>query len=268
MHKLKRNRPPLKWAGGKYQILDRIDEHLPEGNRLIEPFVGSGAVFLNSDYKRFVLNDINADLINFYKTLKRDGENFICFAKKLFNAKNNTEKVYYRLRDDFNDTKDIIYKSASFLYINKHGYNGLIRYNGSGSLNVPIGRYKKPYFPEKEMRYFLQKAKRASFSCKDFEYVMRKAKQGDVIYCDPPYAPLSHTANFTAYSKEGFGPDEQRRLAMLAKELSNKGITVLISNHHTNFTREVYKGAKNTPSQYADSSVVTEQNVNWHQSYW
>lgn len=244
MNKSKRNRPPLKWAGGKYQILDRIAEQLPKGDRLIEPFVGSGTVFLNSDYKRFVLNDINADLINFYKILKREGEDFICFAKKYFNTKNNTEESYYRLRDEFNKTEDITYKSALFLYINKHGYNGLIRYNASGGFNVPFGRRKKSHFPEKEMHYFLQKAKRASFSCKDFEHPMKKAKQGDVIYCDPPYVPLSSTANFTAYSTEGFGPDEQRRLALLAKELSNKGIAVIISNHCTDFTRSIYKDAK------------------------
>ena len=237
-------RPPFKWAGGKYQILDDIQSFLPSGKRLIEPFVGSGVVFLNTEFDRYTLNDKNKDLITFYKILKKEKGDFIDYCRDFFNAKNNISEKYYEFRDQFNLTHDILLKSALFLYLNKHGYNGLCRYNSSGNLNVPFGSYKKPYFPEKEMRYFLKKCERASIQSKDFESVMRTAKKGDVVYCDPPYVPLSQTSNFTAYSAGGFGQDEQRRLAKVAQEISEEGIPVLISNHSTSFTKSLYNKAK------------------------
>lgn len=239
-----RIRSSLKWAGSKYQILSRIQEQLPPGQRLIEPFVGSGAVFLNTDYPRFVLNDTNADLIAYYRTLKTEGEAFIQYARQLFTPKGNTEAAYYRLRDEFNRSGEGIHKAALFLYLNKHGYNGLCRYNASGKHNVPFGRYKRPYYPEPEMRVFLRKAEKASFRNEDFSCVMRAARPGDVVYCDPPYVPLSRTANFTAYSAGGFDTEQQMLLAALAEELAGRGITVVISNHHTEFTADAYKNAR------------------------
>ena len=239
----KKIRPPLKWAGSKHQILEPIKKKLPPGNRLIEPFVGSGVVFLNSNYERYTLNDKNKDLIFLYKTIKKDGLKFINYCRTLFTEENNTEDKYYAFRDEFNSTKDEFKKSALFLYINKHGYNGLCRYNASGKMNVPFGRYKKPYFPEMEMSLFWKKIKRAALKCMDFESVMKTARPGDVIYCDPPYIPLSNTSNFTAYNAGGFDKNEQIRLAFAAQTLANNGVPVLISNHSTPFTKKIYKNA-------------------------
>ena len=240
----KKVRPPLKWAGGKYRLLDAIREKLPDGNRLIEPFVGSGVVFINANYKRFLINDINKDLISFYKILKREEKRFVQYTKNLFNEKNNSEEFFYSCRDEFNSTTDEFRKAALFLYINKHGYNGLIRYNASGLLNVPFGRYKKPYHPEKELFFLAEKLKKATIQNKDFEKVMRSAAPGDVIYCDPPYVPLSSTANFTAYSAGGFGEKEQLRLAHLACELTKNDVHVVISNHFTPLTENIYREAE------------------------
>ena len=239
-------KPVLKWAGSKYKIIDKIKAVLPEGERLIEPFVGSGAVFLNTDYREYLLADINSDLINFYNILKEGGENFIEYCSAFFIPKNNSEKEYYRLREKFNSSNDIYERSALFLYLNRHGYNGLCRYNRSGEFNVPFGRYKKPYFPEKEMIYFIQKCRRSKveFVVKDFRETMKEAKNGDVIYCDPPYVPLSATANFSDYASEGFGLQEQKELADLAKQLRRKGIPVVISNHDTEFTMQEYEEAR------------------------
>lgn len=239
----KKIRPPLKWAGGKYQLLEDIKNMLPPGNRLIEPFVGSGIVFLNSNYRRYVLNDINKDLMTFYKVLKKDGLKFINYCRKLFIPKNNTPEEYYDLREEFNTVKDEFRKSALFLYINKHGYNGLCRYNSKGNINVPFGRYKTPYFPEKELYLFWVKSKRATLKVKDFEIIMREALPGDVIYCDPPYVALSNTSNFTAYSAGGFDKDKQIRLALAAQEVADRGIPVLISNHSTPYTKKIYQNA-------------------------
>ncbi len=238
-------RPPLKWAGSKFQILAEVKRRLPKkATRLVEPFVGSGAVFLNTDYDEYLLNDANRDLINFYLALKEYREEFINYSRQLFIPENNNAASYYLFREIFNKTSDVYLKSALFLYINKHGYNGLCRYNASGGLNVPFGRYKKPYFPEKEMVYFLKRAERAVFTHNDFSETFRQAQSHDVFYCDPPYVTLSGTANFTAYSAGGFGMDEQRKLAELAEKAANQGVPVVISNHYTKFTREVYQNAR------------------------
>lgn len=237
-------RPFLKWAGNKFRIIDEIHKMLPaEGNRLIEPFAGSAAVFLNTNYERYLISDCNPDLINLYNTLKKEGTDFIKYCKRLFTDKNNTSEKYYYFREQFNRTTDIRKRSALFVYLNRHGYNGLCRYNAKGGFNVPFGRYKRPYFPQKEMEFFYKKSRLATFKIASFETVISNAKKGDVIYCDPPYVPLSESANFTSYSAGGFSKDQQIELVNKAKAAANKGLSVLISNHRTNFTDEIYRNA-------------------------
>ncbi len=242
-------RPFLKWPGGKYRIVHEIKKRLPPGERLVEPFVGSGAVFLNTDYPAYWLNDNNADLINLYRTLKSEGEEFIRYCRSFFVPENNTAERYYELRETFNATKDVVLKSALLVYLNRHGYNGLVRYNAHGGYNVPFGQYKRPYFPEDEMRYFYQRAQAAEFTVADFTEVMTAARPGDVFYCDPPYVPLSDTANFTTYSAGGFSIEQQKELARFAVKLARAGIPVLISNHDTEFIQQAYQKAQITRLQ-------------------
>lgn len=238
-------RPFLKWAGGKTRLVDRIKEKLAaNGTRLIEPFAGSCALSLNCDrYERYWLNDVNKDLINLYLALRDNGNDFIDYCRSFFTAENNTSERYYEFREIFNSTTDVAERSAIFLYLNRHGFNGLCRYNNSGGFNVPFGKYKAPYFPQNEMEHFSRKFAAARFTCLDFRAVMREAEVGDVVYCDPPYVPISDTASFTDYSTGGFGLDDQRRLAEYARELSERGVVVIISNHHNSFTSEIYRGA-------------------------
>ena len=242
------SRPFLKWAGSKYQILDTIFSKLPEGNRLIEPFTGSGAVFLNSKFSRYLVNDINVDLVNLYKSIQLHGERFITDAQKYFTDKNNNEKTYYKFRERFNSLNDIYEKSCLFLYLNRHGYNGLVRYNSQGRYNVPFGRYKKPYFPFKELVFFYTKSKKITFTSLDFKKIMSRARRGNIVYADPPYIPLNSTSNFTSYSANTFGVKEQKELAYEAMKLSKRGVAVLISNHDTPFAREIYREAKSISS--------------------
>ena len=238
-------RPFLKWAGNKFRIIDKIQEMLPkEGKRLIEPFAGSAAVFLNTNYERYLISDTNPDLINLFNSLKNEGDEFIKYCQRYFTKNNNTPEKYYAYREQFNKTTDIRKRGALFIYLNRHGYNGLCRYNSKGGFNVPFGRYKKPYFPEKEMLAFHHKAKRATFKISGFENIMTKAKKGDVIYCDPPYVPLSASANFTTYSSGGFIMEQQQQLSNLAETLAQRGIPVLISNHKTKDTEIFYQGAE------------------------
>jgi len=237
-------KPFLKWAGNKYGIIDRVKAVLPAGGRLIEPFAGSSAVFLNTNFSDAILNDINTDLIELYRYLKQDSERFINYCRTFFVPETNNQETYYQFRSIFNTTGDARLKAALFLYFNRHGYNGLCRYNNKGSFNVPFGKYTKPYFPEQEMRAFHQKIQSATLLNQDFVSVMQLAQPGDVIYCDPPYVPLTETANFTGYASGGFGQREQQQLADLAKQLSRKGVNVVISNHNTTFTQTAYESAK------------------------
>ncbi|WP_026376905.1 Dam family site-specific DNA-(adenine-N6)-methyltransferase [Aestuariibacter salexigens] len=246
----KKKRAFLKWAGGKYSLVSEINEQLPSANKLIEPFVGAGSVFLNTSYKQYLLNDINPDLINLYNTLKHNTEQFISDAQQLFCAANNQRERYEALRKEFNQSQDSYSRSVLFLYLNRHGYNGLCRYNASGYFNVPFGRYRAPYFPRDELYFFAEKAQRAEFTCLPFQKVFSKARQNAVIYCDPPYAPISDTAHFTHYAKGGFSAQDQIELARLAMRAGHKrNIPVLISNHDTPFTREIYRHARLTELQ-------------------
>ena len=236
-------KPFLKWAGGKARIVKRIKAVLPVGERLVEPFVGSGALSLNAEYPAYKLADANRDLINCYQQLQTGGMSFIEYCAAYFIPEYNQPDAYYVLRERFNITADQVEKAAIFVYLNRHGYNGLCRYNGSGGFNVPFGRYTRPYFPHDEMVYFWQKSARCEFAAADFANTMRATVEGDVVYCDPPYVPLSATASFTSYSADGFGLERQRILAHEAGALARRGVPVVISNHDLPFTREIYAAA-------------------------
>ena len=243
---MKKNRAFLKWAGGKYPLLDEIQGHLPEGDCLVEPFVGAGSVFLNTDFSRYILADINSDLIELYKIVKTRADEYVEQARTLFVPETNNAERYYQFREEFNASTDLFRRAVLFLYLNRHGYNGLCRYNLRGEFNVPFGRYKKPYFPEAELRHFAEKAQNAEFYCESYEDCMKRAGKNAVVYCDPPYAPLSATANFTAYHTNSFSLEQQEILARKAEELMAKRIPVLISNHRTPLTLEWYKNATDT----------------------
>lgn len=242
---MKKQRAFLKWAGGKYGLIDDIQRQLPEGRKLIEPFVGAGSVFLNSDYDQYLLADINPDLINLYNFLKEKPDLFIEEALRFFTPEYNQKEVYLGVRADFNaTTDDVLFRSVAFLYMNRFGFNGLCRYNKKGGFNVPFGSYKKPYFPEKELLNFAEKAKKATFICESYPQTFARARKGCVIYCDPPYAPLAQASNFTSYAGNGFSLDDQAELASIAEHTAlQRHIPVLISNHDTALTRRLYKGA-------------------------
>ena len=240
----KKQRAFLKWAGGKFKLIEALSKHLPEGDRLVEPFVGAGSVFLNTNYPTYLLCDINQDLINLYKLVQTEPDRYIAAAKAMFVPEMNDKEAYYKVRTEFNLTKDPFIRSVYFLYMNRHGFNGLCRYNRKGGFNVPFGSYKKPYFPEKELLAFSEKAQAAEFKCISYEEAFELTIQGDVVYCDPPYAPLPSKTSFTTYVGAGFSLDDQALLARKSRHTAiDRGIPVLISNHDTPLTRELYHGA-------------------------
>jgi DNA adenine methylase len=240
----------LKWAGGKFKLLSVLLPLIPSGKRLIEPFVGSGVVFLNTDFETYCLNDNNPDLINLFTILRDQPDSFIHDTSKLFNKHFNTAIKYYELREKFNVTTDLYERARLFVYFNRHGYNGLCRYNQQGGFNVPFGRYANvPYFPEAEMHIFAEKSKKAIFSCLDYSLMMKQTKRGDVIYCDPPYVPLSVSSSFTQYHQHKFSLAHQEKLNALAIECQHQKVPVIISNHHTPYTEVLYQGAEITSIQ-------------------
>ncbi|MGR7280837.1 DNA adenine methylase [Klebsiella aerogenes] len=245
---------PIKWAGGKARVMPQLLKHLPKADCLIEPFVGSGTVFMNMDYQRYILCDSNLLLINFFRQLTNNTDELIEISRPLFSEGNNSQ-FYYGIRSSYNwvtkvftqpvNTSLAMEVAAAFLYLNRHGFNGLYRVNLKGEFNVPFGKYASPYFPESEMRLFAEKARdtKAIFIYGDFRDTIPSSLEtepGAVVYCDPPYIPSSETANFTAYGKP-FTLDDHRALAAALVVGNRKhGIRSVISNSDTPETREIY----------------------------
>ncbi|MDS0076770.1 Dam family site-specific DNA-(adenine-N6)-methyltransferase [Enterobacter hormaechei subsp. hoffmannii] len=234
-------RPFLKWAGGKYSLLTELDRLIPAGKRLVEPFVGGGSVFLNSEkHESFLLADVNADLINLYQMLEVDHIRVCSLAKILF-ERANSEVAYKELRDEFNNQRmGAPERAAAFLFLNRHCFNGLIRYNRDGFFNVGWGKYEAPYFPEIEIKAFKQKSHKCVFLNAGYRRTLALAGEGDVVYCDPPYEPLPGTAGFTNYAAGGFSWADQISLAENCVAAHQRGAKVLISNSTAPRVLELY----------------------------
>lgn len=234
-------RPIFKWAGGKFSVMDVLNEHLPHGKRLIEPFVGGGSIFTNAGYKQNLLNDVNGHLINFYQVLQRDGHALIALAHQYFRDY-NTAEAFLKVRRIFNERAyDDRHFAAAFLYLNRHAFNGLVRYNLSGEYNVGYGKYKAPRFPLEEMETFLGAANSTEFVCGDFAGVISQAHDGDVVFCDPPYEPMPGKNGFTSYSGHTFCFEEQERLVSSLVAAHTRGAKVLITNSGAPKILELYR---------------------------
>ncbi|HDT6027587.1 TPA: Dam family site-specific DNA-(adenine-N6)-methyltransferase [Enterobacter cloacae subsp. cloacae] len=235
-------RPFLKWAGGKYSLLPELDRLIPAGKRLVEPFVGGGSVFLNSEkHESYLLADVNADLINLYQMLEVDHIRVCSLAKILF-ERANSEEAYKELRDEFNNQRmGAPERAAAFLFLNRHCFNGLIRYNRDGFFNVGWCKYEAPYFPEIEIKAFKQKSHKCVFLNAGYRRTLALAGEGDVVYCDPPYEPLPGTAGFTNYAAGGFSWADQISLAESCVAAHQRGAKVLISNSTAPRVIELYE---------------------------
>ncbi|EJZ7016775.1 Dam family site-specific DNA-(adenine-N6)-methyltransferase [Salmonella enterica] len=224
-------RPFLKWAGGKYSLLPDLYQLIPAGMRLIEPFVGGGSVFLNSDkHACFLLADVNTDLINLYQMLAVVPGAVIRHARVMFDRLNNAES-YTALRDEFNaQVMDGPERAAAFLFLNRHCFNGLIRYNRNNQFNVGWGKYPSPYFPLDEINAFTEMAHNCVFMAEGFRRTLALAGEGDVVYCDPPYEPMPGTAGFTNYAAGGFTWDDHIALAECCVAAHQRGARIVIGN--------------------------------------
>ena len=237
--------PLLRWAGAKNRMVHVLRMALPPGRRLIEPFVGSGSVFLGTRYPAYLLGDRNSDLINLYRWIQKDVERFLRFARLLFMGSYPDEETYERTKRDFNRMpKDSLERAILFLWLNKTCFNGVCRYNSSGEFNVPKGDRTGPLLlPEEDIRLFHRKSTIAKFLNEDFRVLVDMAGPSDVVYCDPPYVPRSLTASFTRYTKDDFTLDDQFALADACRKAATRGAVVVVSNSDTPLSREIYAGS-------------------------
>lgn len=236
--------PFLKWAGGKRQLLPEIRKRIPARfHTYFEPFVGAGAVLFDIQPKKAVINDINFELINTYRMIQNDVEKLIAELEKYKNEK----EFYYKIRNldrtqEFEKLSNVE-RAARLIYLNKTCFNGLFRVNRRGQFNVPFGKYKHPNIVNADVLRAVHEyliTNEISILNVDFGQAVEQAEAGDFIYFDPPYDPLSETANFTDYSLHGFTRDDQIRLRDLFVKLDKRGCYVLLSNSATPFIKELY----------------------------
>lgn len=239
-------KPILKWAGGKRQILPILIKNVPDKfNTYYEPFIGGAALLISlyslNRINKAVISDINTDLYNLYRTIRDNPHQLI---EELSNLKfKNNKDNYYDARESFNSNRDPIERSALLIYLNRHGYNGLYRVNSKNEFNVPFGKYNNPGMPFPEKIMFLSELfQSCTIMNSDFEIAVNDALEGDFVYFDPPYMPLSKTSSFTGYTHLGFDEKDQERLARLFRDLSNKGVYVMESNSSTEFIKDLYNG--------------------------
>ena len=243
-----KGKPFVKWAGGKRQIMSEIKKYVPENyDTFYEPFLGGGAVFFELAPKKAVINDYNSELMNVFECIK-DEVKFDKMCTELnHHEANHSEEYYYQVRNIDRDPKKYnkladYKRAARTIYLNKACFNGLYRVNSKNEFNVPFGKKEKVNTYEGQnlgVVHCILNFNDIKLLSTDFEEAVKDAKKGDFVYLDPPYD--SDTSTFNDYTENGFNKDEQRRLALLFKELSDRGCYVMLSNHNTILVNELYK---------------------------
>jgi DNA adenine methylase len=252
----KQLKPPLKWAGGKRQIINELAERMPKKfNKYFEPFIGAGALFFEIKPENSTVNDINFEISNLYKVLSVKSKTLKLiellkdYEKKHNELKNLESKseFFYKVRaldreESFKNSQDYEVLART-IYLNKTCFNGIFRLNSEGYFNVPFGKKEIVNLFDKNnidsINYFLESNK-VTILNGDFEIALRDVSKGDFVYLDPPYDTIDNKNSFTTYSKEGFGKEDQRRLAKLFIELDKRGAYLMLSNHNTELIRELY----------------------------
>lgn len=242
MTKLK---PFLQWVGGKRQLIPVLESYIPKNfNTYYEPFIGGGSLLFHLSPSNAVINDYNEELINCYLIIKNQLEELINDLKKHKNEK----EYYYFIRnldrkDNYNKLSNVE-KASRFIYLNKTCFNAIHRVNSKGQFNVPFANYKNPLILDIEtltnIHHYLNKNKIHMFSG-DYKNILSTAKEGDFVYLDPPYDPISDTASFTNYSTFKFNKDEQKKLKEICDELTSRKCFFMQSNSYTNFILDLYQ---------------------------
>ena len=265
-------KPFIKWVGGKRQLLDEITKYVPDKfGTYYEPFLGAGAVFFHLAPERAVLNDVNKELIELYEIIRDNPRELI--KELAIHKRKNSKEYYYEVRawdrSSGYHSRTGVSKAARFIYMNKVGYNGLYRVNSKGQFNVPYGKYVNPTILDESLiesvsEYLI--GNDIKFTSLDFEKTVETTKKGDLVYFDPPYDPLTPTASFTAYQKDGFNRNDQIRLKLCSDELVRRGAKVILSNSNTCFINDLYSnkihGALSDVEYYVVHLVDAKRNIN------
>lgn len=254
MEEIQLARPFIKWAGGKKKLVPTLKKHLPKEyensrNFYYEPFFNGWAFFFALQSNKAVINDINPEVINCYKVIKNSVDELIEDLKQ----HKYEEDYFYAIREwDRNENyqdKTPVQRASRFIYLNKTCYNGLYRVNSKGQFNAPFGKYKNPLILDidnlRRVNHYLNTNQVVILNL-DFQEAVKNAKKGDFIYLDPPYDPVSQSANFTGYHSTGFGREEQIRLKKTFDDLTSRGCYLLLSNAYTDFIVDLYKNYKQT----------------------
>jgi len=258
-------RPLLKWAGGKGQLLPALSERLPrQFRRYHEPFVGGGALFFhlwNSGSLRHgaTLSDFNPELVACYLAVRDHVEELI--AALLRHKPHFSDKAYfYEVRawdrqPGFHE-RPLVERAARTIFLNRTCYNGLYRLNNKGHFNAPFGYYKNPLIVDPDnLREASRALRHVELYQGDFATVLERAAPHDLVYFDPPYVPVSPTASFTAYTGGGFDEQAQRRLALVFRQLAERGCYVMLSNSYTELARTLYDGQPHHQSVRASRKI-------------
>jgi DNA adenine methylase len=244
-------KPFLRWAGGKRRLTELLTNSFPksydfEKSRYFEPFIGGGALMFalgNQDSEYFIpgknisINDVNPDLIASYRVIKTDVDSLIRKLEKY--SKDTSKEAFERMRMKL--PVDDVSRAARFIYLNKTCFNGLWRVNSKGEFNVPWGKLKTPLvFSRENLLACSRRLKGSKISCNDFASAVRSAKEGDLVYFDPPYLPLSSSSNFSKYAKADFTIPDHEKLSKLIEELTSRGVFVILSNSDTTLSRQMF----------------------------
>ena len=240
-------KPFVKWAGGKRQLIPILNENLPETfGTYFEPFLGGGALLFHMlterQSQKCSISDLNSDLVLSYTTIRDRVEDLITSLKNHEkNYQKDSKYYYYSIRES--NPRSQIEKTSRLIFLNRTCFNGLYRVNSKGKFNVPLGKYSNPNIVNEDnlrsVSHILQSSK-VSINCSDFEAVLRGAKKDDLVYFDPPYQPVSDTANFTSYTNKDFTYDDLSRLAELCMDLDSKGCRVLLSNSNSKEVADMF----------------------------
>ncbi len=243
MIELSNAKPFLKWAGGKTQLLPEIRSRIPTNfNRYIEPFLGGGAVFLSLAPQEAFLTDANEELINCFRMVRDYPEELLRSVAKF----KISEKEYYKIRGLEPSKLSCVYRAARFIYLNKTCFNGLYRVNKNGKFNVPFGKIKHCTLANPEIIFKANRVlKKSKLFVMDYLETLGKfAHRGDFIYLDPPYLPVGKFSDFKRYTKNFFYREDHERLAIICKELNQRGCKFLLSNSYHSFIISLYSSFK------------------------
>ncbi len=281
-------KPFLKWVGGKRQLLEQFEKLYPIELKIkkiknyYEPFVGGGAVFFdiaqNYEVENAFLYDINDELILTYLVIQKDAQKLIEFLfrydkqyKKL--SEKDRKQYYYKIRESYNlqrfnidynkYSENWIPRVAQTIFLNKTCFNGLFRFNSKGEFNSPIGKYKNPKILDEQNLLNVSKLLEiATIKKSDFTGIRNDIKDNSFVYFDPPYRPISKTANFTSYSKFNFQDDEQLKLAALFYELDQQGYKLMLSNSDPKNTNPDDDFFETIYSSYKITRVDAKRSIN------